>query len=59
MDIKYRGHTKRQKEAREMWLRVATDYNGGIPPKEIAKRYNITKSHLYWILKKVQELPIN
>lgn len=64
MDIPKQRHYQRKKEAREFWLRVATDYNAGMTPKEIAERYTnpntgkpYTREHIHWILKKLRETP--
>jgi hypothetical protein len=50
----------------ELWLRVATDFNGGMRAKDIAKRYTnpktgkpYTREHIYWILNKLKTEPIN
>lgn len=60
MDIKYQGHERRKRRAMDLWLRVATDFNAGMPAKDIAKRYTnpktgktYTREHIYWILKKL------
>lgn len=64
MEIKYHKHTKRTKESRDMWHRVATDYNGGLSATAIAKRYTnpktgkpYTREHIYFILRKLSESP--
>jgi transposase len=59
MNIKYHGHQPRTDKARELWLRIATDYAGGMSATVIAKRHKVTRSHVYWILKKIQTEPIN
>lgn len=50
----------RKKTATDFWLRVATDYNGGLSPQEIASRYinpqtgkNYTMKHIYWVIKQL------
>lgn len=65
MEIKYQKHTMRKKQARDFWIRVATDFNGGIPASKIAKRYTnpktgkpYTREHIYYILKQVKTIPI-
>lgn len=64
MEIKYHNHTKRKKEAMDLWLRVATDYNNGLSATKIAKRYTnpktgkpYTREHIYFILRKLSESP--
>ena len=44
-------------------MQVAADFNAGIPAAEIANRYrnpmtgqNYSRTHIYWILKKVKQL---
>lgn len=66
MKIKYRGHQKRKEEARDLWIRIATDFNSGMTPKEIAERYtnkNTGKpyhvNHIYYILRQIDSNPIN
>lgn len=66
MNIKYRGHQKRTEEAKEFWLRVATDFNGGMSVPDIAKRYinkrtgkNYHPKHIYYILRQLRKEPIN
>lgn len=65
MYIQYHRHTKRSKKALDLWLRIATDYNNGIPAKDIARRYTnpitkkpYTREHIYWVLKQLST-PIN
>jgi len=65
MEIKYQGHEQRKRKASDLWLRVGTDYNGGMPAREIAKRYtnpktgkHYTREHIYWILNKLKTEPI-
>jgi len=60
MQIQYQRHTKRRNRSMDLWLRIATDYNNGIPAKDIAKRYtnpvtkqHYTREHIYWVLKKL------
>lgn len=64
MEISKNGFQKRKKDALEFWLRVATDYNAGMTPTEIAKRYRNPKTHkrysrghIQWILKKLRTIP--
>lgn len=54
-------HIKKHKMAIDLWLRVATDVNAGIEPKDIAKRYinsktgkPYTREHIYWIIRQVK-----
>lgn len=53
-------NTKRKKTATDFWLRVATDYNGGMTPDEIAGRYENPKTrkpytvkHIYWVIRQL------
>lgn len=53
-------NTKRKKVATDFWLRVATDYNGGMTPEDIATRYKnprtskpYTVKHIYWVLRQL------
>lgn len=53
-------NTKRKKEASDFWLRVATDYNAGMTPEDIAGRYknpkthkNYTVKHIYWVIRQL------
>jgi len=59
MEIKYRGHKDRTEKARELWLRVATDYNGGMSAEEIAKRYGKSRIWVYFALRKLREETVN
>ena len=54
-------NTRRKKEATDFWLRVATDYNSGFTPEEIAERYTNPRSgkpysvkHIYWVLRQIK-----
>lgn len=65
MKIKYHYHRTRYEKAVDMWIRIATDYISGMTAQEIAARYKnpITKKpysrgYIYWVLKKIQALPI-
>lgn len=58
-------HTKRKLEAREFWVKVATDYNAGMTPSEIAARYinpktgkHYTREHIHWVLNKLRSTPL-
>jgi hypothetical protein len=66
MDINYQGHSKRTQEAMGFWVKVATDYNAGMTAEKIASRYtnprtgkNYTRQHVYLILRKIKNTPIN
>ncbi len=66
MEIELRGHARRKKKAKDFWLRVATDYNGGMSPSTISKRYinpktqkSYTREHIYWVLRQVIHEPNN
>lgn len=63
MKVKYRGFKKVTETARQMWLLMANDYNNGVDPNEIVKKYinprtgkHYTRPHLYWVLKQVAKL---
>lgn len=60
LGTKLSTNTKRKKEARDLWLRIATDINGGITPEEVAKRYvnprtnkPYTIKHIYWVIRQL------
>lgn len=64
MKLPKQNYTKRKTEAREFWVRVATDYRGGMTPTEIAARYvnpktgkNYTREHIHWVLNKIRSMP--
>lgn len=59
MEIKYQKHKARKNRKMELMLRVVTDYNGGIPAVEIAKRYGITRAWVYTLLKQASDTIIN
>ncbi len=49
----------------DLWLRMATDYNGGMSAADIARRYTnpqtgkqYTREHVYLVLKKLQKTPL-
>ena len=61
MKIQYQNHEKRKKVAKDFWLRVVTDYNGGMSAETIASRYRnpktkkaYTRQHIYLILRKMR-----
>ena len=63
MIIKMRGHTYQTKKAIPQWIKIANEYNSGIPVPEIAKKYTnphtgkqYTEAYVYWVLKRVQTL---
>lgn len=63
MDIPKRKYEKRKEKARDFWIRVMTDYNAGMTPSEIAKRYRnpkthraYTREHIHWILNKMRKM---
>jgi DNA invertase Pin-like site-specific DNA recombinase len=58
MDIKYHKHTKRREKAVDLWVHIANDYNAGMTAIEVARRYNCTRSHVYWVLKKMPSISI-
>ena len=58
-----RGHKYQTERAIPQWIKIAEDYNKGIPVKDIAKKYTnpITKRqysipYIYWVLKRIQQL---
>lgn len=59
MKLKLLGHTKRTEAAREKWLRIATDVNAGMSIPDIATRYGYTRQHVYLIIRKLKNEPIN
>jgi hypothetical protein len=61
-----RGHQPRVDKSIDIWLSVATDFNGGMEPKDIAKRYispktgkHYTREHIYWMIKQLKVRNIN
>lgn len=65
MKIAYHKHNTRRKKSIDLWLRIATDYNGGMTAKDIAKRYTnpitkkpYTREHVYWVLKQLATAPV-
>jgi hypothetical protein len=63
MKVKYQRHKLRTERAKETWLKMAKDYNDGISPDDIIKKYinprtkkNYTRAHLYWVLKQVSNI---
>lgn len=66
MEVKLKGHQKRKDEARERWIRIATDINSGMDVEEVRLRYPNPKTgepyhrtHIYWILRQIRTTPIN
>lgn len=60
MEITYQKHSNRKRQAIDLWLKMATDFNAGIPAKAIAKRYTnpytrkpYTRGYVYIILRKL------
>jgi transposase len=39
-------------ELKEVYIRIATDYNSGMLVKDIAKRYHRSRATVYYALKK-------
>lgn len=65
MKLPKQNHIKRKTEAREFWVRVATDYRAGMTPTEIAQRYinpktnkPYTREHIHWVLNQIRKMPI-
>ena len=59
MKITYHKHTIRREKAREEWIKIATDYLGGMTASEIAIRYGKTPAHIYWVLRKLRTEEVN
>lgn len=62
MEIKSQRKTwldNQKAKTRERVLRVVTDYNGGIHPKEIAKREGISVPWVYKLIEKAKTEVIN
>ena len=59
MKIKYHFQKLRKQRTRDVWMRIATDYNAGMTVEEIRKRYKkpdgkmYARGSIYLILKKV------
>jgi hypothetical protein len=59
MEIKYQHQKLRQKRNHDIWVRMATDYNGGMTVEEIRERYKkldgkkYTRTWIYMIFKKL------
>jgi len=52
MEIKYRIQKKRN---RNNWKDIALDYNKGLPIKDIMKKYDISRTGMYFILEKAKK----
>ena len=59
MKIEYQRHTTRRKKIMEKWLRITTDYMGGMTAIEIAKRYKVSRAHVYYILSKMKKMEVS
>lgn len=66
MQIEYDGNKSRRREVKDLWLRIATDFNAKIPVDIIRERYlnpktgkPYNRTHIYYILKQVKEMEIN
>lgn len=64
MKVKYQKHEKRKNRARAFWRQVVKEFNGGKSAQLIAQSYvnpktgmHYTRSHIYWILKVMAEMP--
>lgn len=62
MEIKYQRHSQKSKKARSTWVRIAAEFNSGIPASKIAPRFTnpetkkpYSRSHVYYILRKLRE----
>lgn len=59
MEIEYK---RKKRQPLQMWLSIAADFNSGVPAEEIAAKHKhkngkeYTRGHVYWVLKKLQEL---
>jgi len=47
MEINYQNQRLRSKRTREVWVRMATDYNGGMTVEEIRRRYKKADGSMY------------
>lgn len=61
MKIQYQGHKRRTERAKDLWVKVATDYNAGMSPEVIRKRYKnpntgepYSRGYIYWVLNKIK-----
>lgn len=59
MKIQYQHHALRRRKIMRKWIKIATDYLGGMTAIDIAKRYSISRAYVYYILKKLKDTPIN
>lgn len=62
MEIKYQYQEKRKQKAMAFWLKVAEEFNSGIPAQKIAKRYTnpltgkpYSASNIYYILNQLKK----
>ena len=62
MIIRKQGRTKRKIESRQFWFKVAKDYNNGMTPSEIARKYKnpitglpYTRQHISLIIGKLMK----
>ena len=51
--VKYRYKTKR---VMDTWLRVLTDWNAGMSPKQIEERYGKKKGWTYYVLRRLRQI---
>lgn len=63
MEIKYQNHEQKTKRALATWVKIAEDFNNGVPAAKIAPRYTnpttgkaYSRSHVYYILRKLREV---
>jgi len=60
-DKKYKGSYRKRKATMDFWLKVATDLNAGLTPREISTRYinphtdkNYTREHIYYVIREIK-----
>lgn len=64
MDIKYHQHSLRKERAKDVWMKIAEEYNTGkYTAGQIAKHYTnpqtgkpYSRGYVYWVLKQVEAL---
>lgn len=52
MEVVYQKHSLRRKKAMKVWEKVYKDFHKNKSADDIAKKYNRTRSWVYWILRK-------
>lgn len=51
-DLEYQGHKNRRQQAKKLWYQVIAEYKSGESAIDIAKKYDRSRSWVYWVLKK-------